>query len=385
MAIIDQFYDLHGEMKAWRQHIHQHPELSLKEYQTSKYVQGLLAEMGIPYHTGYAGTGVIGVIKNGTSGRSIGLRADMDALAIYEQNDLPYVSQNKGVMHACGHDGHTAILLGTAKYLSETKNFDGIVYLYFQPAEEGLGGARIMLEDGAFKKFKPDAMYGLHNRPNVDIGKIGYATGAINANSDRFFVTIKGQGGHASSPHHTSDPVITAAHLLLALQSVVSRNVNPFSPVVISSCVVDVGMTENIIPETGKISGTVRTRDAATRDLVEKRMKEVCEGVAQTFNSTIDFVFKRCYPMCVNTPEETEYVRQIACDVVGETNVYESPANMGGEDFAFFLKEVPGSFFFLGNGDGTEVHTSTYNFNDDAMPYGATMFARLVESRLARS
>lgn len=384
MPIINRFNALHEQMKEWRQHIHKNPELSLKEYKTSQYVQGLLDEMGIAYHTGYAGTGVIGVIKNGTSDRSIGLRADMDALAITEENDLPYTSQNDGVMHACGHDGHTAILLGTAKYLNETKNFDGTVYLYFQPAEEGLGGARIMLEDGAFEKFKPDEMYGLHNRPGVAVGKVGHITGAMNANSDRFFVTIRGKGGHAARPQLSADPVITASHLLIALQSVISRNVDPFAPAVISSCIVNVGTADNIIAETGSIKGTVRTRDAETRDLVERRMTEICAGMAKTFNSEIDFVFDRRYPVCINTPDETEYVRQVACDVVGEDNVYEATPSMGGEDFAFFLQQVPGSFFFLGNGDGTNVHTPTYNFNDDAMPYGASIFARLVETRLAQ-
>lgn len=384
MPVINSITAIHDQMKEWRQHLHKNPELSLKEYETSKYVQGRLREMGIAYHTGYGGTGIIAVIKNGTSERTIGLRADMDALAITEETGLSYASQNDGVMHACGHDGHTATLLGTAQYLNETKNFDGTVYLYFQPAEEGFGGAKLMLEDGAFDKFKPDEMYGLHNAPGLPVGMVAYYAGPLYAHSDRFYMDITGTGGHAAYPHMTHDPVVAAAHLITQLQSVVSRDVDPFKQVVISTCIVDVGTVDNVIPEVGTIKGTVRTRCPHMRDLVERRMAEICQGVEKAFNVKIDYLFDRRYPMCVNTPLETEYVRQVACDVVGENNTLEAEPNLGGEDFAYFLEKVPGSYFLLGNGDGPNVHTPTYNFNDDAMPYGASMFARLVETRLAQ-
>ncbi len=384
MPIINSITAFHDQMKQWRQHMHKNPELSLQEYETSKFVQGLLDEMGIEYHTGYAGTGVIGVIKNGTSHRTIGLRADMDALAITEEGDLSYKSQNEGVMHACGHDGHTAMLLGAAKYLSQTKNFDGTVYLYFQPAEEGLGGARIMLEDGAFDDFKPDEMYGMHNRPGQAVGTIACKQGALTANSDRFYIKVTGTGGHAARPHMTADTLVTAAHLVIALQTVVSRNVDPFYPAVLSTCILNTGTSDNIIPEYADIRGTVRTVNAETQDLIERRMGEVCAGIGKTFNAKVDFEYSRRYPMCVNHPEQTAFVRQVAEQVVGGDNTHEALASMGGEDFAYFLQKTTGSYFLIGNGDTAHLHTPTYNFNDDILPLGASMFSRLVETRLAR-
>ena len=297
MAVINSISAMHEQMKEWRHHIHKNPELGLEEYETSQFIQARLDEMGIEYHTGFASTGVIGVIKNGTSERSIGLRADIDALSITEENDFEYKSQNEGKMHACGHDGHTTILLGAAKYLSETKNFDGTVYLYFQPAEEGLGGGRIMLEDGAFDKFQPDEMYGLHNWPGMPVGEVGYRVGALTANSDRFQVAIKGKGGHAAKPNCTADTVVTAAHLIIALQSIVSRNTDPFAPAVLSSCIMNVGSADNIISETGEVRGTVRTMDYETQDMIERRIGEICKGIGEAFNSELTLTYRRGYPM----------------------------------------------------------------------------------------
>ena len=385
MAVINSLNSDLPLFKEWRQHLHKNPELGLEEHETSKFIQARLDEMGVEYHTGFAGTGVIGVIKNGTSDRSIGLRGDIDALAITEENDYPYKSQNEGVMHACGHDGHTTILLATAKYLSETKNFDGTVYLYFQPAEEGLGGGRIMLEDGAFDKFKPDAMFGIHNWPKIATGHVGYYTGAITANSDRFQIHVEGTGCHAAEPYKGTDPVVTCAHIIIALQSIVSRNTDPFAPAVLSSCMMNVGSADNIIADKGLIRGTVRTMDADTQDMIEHRMAEMCDGLGKTFNCDIKLTYKRGYPMCVNTADETEIVRKVAIDVVGEDSVYEANPSMGGEDFAFFLQQTPGSYFLVGNGEESEnVHTPKYNFNDDIIPVGASVFARLVETQLAK-
>ncbi len=384
MPIINSITAFHEQMKQWRQHIHKNPELSLKEYETSKFVQGVLESMGIEYHTGYAGTGVIGVIKNGTSHRTIGLRADMDALAITEEGDLSYKSQNEGVMHACGHDGHTAMLLGAAKYLSATKNFDGTVYLYFQPAEEGLGGARIMLEDGAFDDFKPDEMYGMHNVPGQAVGTIAYLDGVLYANSDRFFIHITGKGAHAAEPHASTDAVVVAAHLVMALQSIVSRNKDPMHPAVVSTCMLHTGTSENIIPEHAHIKGTVRTMHAHMQDMIETRMRDICQGMAETYNATIDFEYSRRYPMCVNHPQQTACVRQVAEQVAGVDNTFEALPTMGGEDFAYFLQKTAGSYFLIGNGNSAGLHTPTFNFNDDILPLGASMFSRLVETRLSR-
>ena len=383
MAVYNSLNADHALFKQWRQHLHQNPELGLHEHKTSAFVQQRLDEMGIEYHTGFAGTGVIGVIKNGTSERSIGLRGDMDALPITEDTNLPYQSQNDGIMHACGHDGHTTILLATAKYLSETKNFDGTVYLYFQPAEEnGVGGGRIMLNDGAFDRFKPDAMYGLHNRPGLPTGHVGYRSGAMTANSDQFQIDITGTGCHAAEAYKGADPVVTSAHLILALQSIISRNVDPLHSAVLSSCVLQTGTATNIVPETALIKGTVRTQSKDVQNLIEKRMQEMCQGLGHTFNSEIKLTYKRGYPVTMNTEQETEWVRQAATDVVGEDRVAPTDCIMAGEDFAFFLEQVPGCYFLLGNGDGSEVHTPTYNFNDDIIPIGASIFSRLVEQQM---
>lgn len=384
MPTLNSINAVHEDMKTWRQHLHKHPELSLKEYKTSKYVQGVLDDMGIPYHTGYAGTGIIGVIKSGSSDKTIGLRADMDALAITEENTFAHKSVNDGVMHACGHDGHTAMLLGAAKYLNDTKNFDGTVYLYFQPAEEGLGGAKIMLEDGAFDDFKPDEMYGMHNRPGRAVGTIACKSGVLTANCDRFYIKVTGKGGHAGRPHKTGDTLVIASHLIIALQTVVSRNVDPIHSAVLSTCVLNVGSAENIIPEYADIAGTVRTLNPDTQDLIERRMGEVCEGIAKTFNAKIDLEYSRRYPSVVNHLEQTEFVQQIAHEVVGKNNTFECPTSMGGEDFAYFLQQTAGAYFLIGNGDSSGLHSPTFDFNDDILPLGATMFSRIVETRLKR-
>lgn len=385
MPIINSITAFQEDMKKWRQDIHRNPEIGLQEYKTSTYVQARLDEMGIIYHTGFANTGVIGVIKNGTSDRSIGLRADMDALPMPEENDdLPYKSETDGMMHACGHDGHTAILLGTARYLSETKNFDGTVYLYFQPGEEGFAGAQKMMDDGAFLHFKPDAMYGLHNYPGIPVGQVQCYTGALTSNADMFTIKLKGQGTHASQPHTGLDTLLASAYLITQLQTIVSRNLNPFYPAVVSTCQLHSGTAENIIPEYGHVSGTVRTFDAEAQDIIEQRMQDLCDGIEQSYGVSADLTYTRLYPATVNTPDETDYVRQAARDIVGDENLSDAVPSTGGEDFSFFLQKVPGSFFWLGNGDSSGLHTPQYNFNDDALPIGVSIFAKLVESRLAK-
>ncbi|MCC7280849.1 MAG: amidohydrolase [Acetobacteraceae bacterium] len=378
------------EMTEWRQDLHAHPELGLEEERTAGIVAAKLAAWGIEVHRGLARTGVVGTLKVGNSPRAIGLRADMDALPMQEENQFPHRSQNPGRMHACGHDGHTTMLLGAAKYLAETRNFEGTVHFIFQPAEEGGGGGRIMVEEGLFEKFPCERVYGAHNDYQLPLGEIAAAEGAVSAASDRFWITIQGKGGHAARPHQTIDPVIVGAHLVLALQTIVSRAVDPADSAVVSITQFHAGSTGNVIAPEAKLNGTVRTRSPAVQDLVERRMGEIATQVAATFGASAKLEYTRGYPPVVNAPAPTDSARRAAVKLVGEDRLHRTlPVRMGGEDFSYMALAVPGCFVRMGqlapDGKGsTPVHNPGYDFNDDLLPIGAAFWATLVEQELPR-
>ncbi|MEM1306947.1 MAG: M20 aminoacylase family protein, partial [Pseudomonadota bacterium] len=334
---------------------------------------------------GIGRTGVVAVIKgrNQASGRTIGLRADMDALPMQEEGDAPHRSRIDGAFHGCGHDGHTAMLLGAARYLAETRNFDGTVLVIFQPAEEGGGGGREMVDDGMMDRFSVDEVYGMHNEPGRPVGSFGIRPGPMMAAADQFELTIKGKGGHAAKPHQANDPLLAGAHLVTALQSVVARNVDPLKNGVVSLCTFQAGMAHNVIPDTARMLGTVRSLEAEVRDLLEKRVTEIVKGTAMQFGVDIDYAFHRDYPVTVNHDKQTAFAASVAADVVGDANVDRNIVPvMGGEDFSFMLEARPGAFIFVGNGDTAPVHNPHYNFNDEAIPVGISYWARLVETAL---
>jgi hippurate hydrolase len=390
MPIPNRIAAMAPEMTEWRQDIHAHPELGLEEVRTSDIVAAKLAEWGIEVHRGLAKTGVVGTLKVGSSSRSIGLRADMDALAMEEANDFPHRSKHPGKMHACGHDGHTTMLLGAAKYLAETRNFDGTVHFIFQPAEEGLGGGRLMVEEGLFEKFPCDKVFGAHNDYQMPLGELAAAEGAVSAASDRFWITIEGKGGHAARPHQTIDPVIVGAHLVLALQSIVSRGIDPADPAVVSITQFHAGSTGNVIPPQAVLNGTVRTRNPAVQDLIAQRMNEIATQVAATFGATAKVEYCRGYPPVINAPEATEAAARAAEKLLGQGKVHRKlPIRMGGEDFSYMALKVPGCFVRIGqlgpDGKGsTPVHNPGYDFNDELLPIGAAFWATLVEQELPR-
>jgi amidohydrolase len=378
------------EMTEWRRDLHAHPELGLEEHRTSEIVAAKLAEWGIEVHRGLATTGVVGTLRVGSSNRAIGLRADMDALAMEEANGFEHRSQHPGKMHACGHDGHTTMLLGAAKYLAETKNFDGTVHFIFQPAEEGLGGGRIMVEEGLFEKFPCQKVFGAHNDYEIPLGELAAAEGAVSAASDRFWITIEGRGGHAARPQQAIDPVIVGAHLVLALQTIVSRGVNPADSAVLSITQFHAGSTGNVIPPTARLNGTVRTRNPAVQNLIQQRMGEISASVAATFGATATLEYSRGYPPVINAPDATEAAQRAAAKLLGDDKVRrELPVRMGGEDFSYMAQKVPGCFVRIGqrgpDGKGSvPVHNPGYDFNDDALPIGAAFWAALVEQEMPR-
>src|SRR5690606_15861845 len=334
---------------------------------------------------GLGKTGVVGIIngRTNTSGRTIGLRADMDALPMTEKTGLPHASTIEGKMHACGHDGHTAMLLGAAKYLAETRNFDGRVALIFQPAEEGGGGGKVMVQDGLFEQVAIDEVYGMHNWPGMPVGHFGIRTGGIMAATDRFYIDITGVGGHAARPQQTIDPIIVAAQLVTALQTIVSRNLDPLESAVLSVTMVEAGEADNVISRTAKITGTVRTLDGGVQDFIEARLAEFVPTFARSFGAEATVQYNRGYPVTVNAEEQTRFAAEVARETVGADRVDENTApSMGGEDFSFMLNERPGAYIFLGNGDSTELHTDTYDFNDEAIPVGVSYWVRLVEKAL---
>ncbi len=386
MPVLNRVAEFQPEIAAWRRDFHAHPELLFDVHRTSAIVVDKLGEFGCDeIITGLAGTGVVGIINGRTnkSGRTIGLRADMDALPVTEKTGAPHASTIAGKMHACGHDGHTAMLLGAAKYLAETRNFDGRVALIFQPAEEGGGGGKVMIADGLFEKTGIDEVYGMHNWPGMPLGQFGIRAGGIMAATDRFYIDIEGQGGHAARPQQTVDPIIVAAQLVTALQTIVSRNLDPLESAVLSVTMIEAGEADNVISRTAKITGTVRTLDGGVQDFIEARLAEIVPQFAVSFGATASIRYVRGYPVTVNAAAQTAFAAETAAEIVGADRVdAEAVPSMGGEDFSFMLNERPGAYIFLGNGDSSELHTDSYDFNDDAIPVGVSYWVRLVERAL---
>ncbi|SHE47313.1 hippurate hydrolase [Litoreibacter ascidiaceicola] len=385
MPVKNRFAELLPEITEWRRDIHENPEILFETHRTSALVAEKLRAFGCDEVVeGIGRTGVVGVIKgkSNSSGKTIGLRADMDALPILEATGLDYASKTPGAMHACGHDGHTAMLLGAAKYLSETRNFDGTVVVIFQPAEEGGGGGREMCEDGMMDHWSIDEVYGMHNWPGKPVGSFAIRPGAFFAATDTFTLTVKGRGGHAAKPQETIDTTVMASHLVLALQTIASRNADPVQQIVVSVTSFETeSKAFNVIPETVTLKGTVRTMSTEMRDLAAKRLPEIAQGVATTFGGTVEVNYIKGYPVMVNHEEQTEFAASVATKVSGDCA--EAPLVMGGEDFAFMLEERPGAYILVGNGDTASVHHPEYNFNDEAIPAGCSWWAEIVEQRLA--
>ena len=379
---------LHAEMTAWRQDIHAHPELGFQENRTAGLVAAKLEAFGFDeVHRGVGRTGVVGVLRAGKSGRSVGLRADMDALPILEVNRFGHCSVNKGVMHACGHDGHTAMLLGAARYLASTRRFDGVVNFIFQPAEEGLGGARAMIEDGLFDRFPCQAVFGMHNRPSLDIGRFAVRSGPMMAGGAFFDIRVTGKGAHGARPETSVDAALVAAQIAVTLQSIVSRNVAPIDTAVLSVTRIHAGDAYNVIPQTAELGGTVRAFSSEVMQLVERSMGRVAQATAAAFGATAEVDFRLLFSPTVNNPAEAEFAARICGELVGQDKVERNPPLiMASEDFSFMLEQVPGCYLNIGNGlaeGGCEVHNPAYDFNDRALPLGAAFFARAVEAKLA--
>ncbi|HYC47251.1 MAG TPA: M20 aminoacylase family protein [Burkholderiales bacterium] len=389
MTLIESIAVMQEEMTRWRRDIHAHPELGFEETRTSDIVADKLRAFGLEVHRGIGRTGVVGVLRAGTSTRSIGLRADMDALPIVEANTFEHRSVHEGRMHACGHDGHTTMLLGAAKYLAERRNFDGIVNFIFQPAEEGIGGARAMIADGLFERFPCEAIFGMHNRPGLPVGKFAVRAGPMMAGGAFFDIRVNGKGAHGARPEAGIDPVLVASHIAVALQSIVSRNVRPVDPAVVSVTKIEGGDAYNVIPQTAKLSGTARAFTREVLDLVETNMRRVAKGTAEAFGAAADVDFRVTFAPTVNDAAHADFAASVCAEVVGAENVSRNPnLIVASEDFSFMLEQVPGCYFNIGNGAGEgacEVHNPSYDFNDDALALGATVFARIVEKRLARS
>ncbi|MGE0876075.1 MAG: M20 aminoacylase family protein [Burkholderiales bacterium] len=374
-------------MTAWRRDIHAHPELGFEENRTADIVAARLAEFGIEVHRGIGKTGVVGVLRSGSGPGTIGLRADMDALPIQEANSFAHRSTHDGRMHACGHDGHTTMLLGAAKYLAETRGFDGTVHFIFQPAEEGIGGAKAMISDGLFERFPCDAIFGMHNRPHLPVGRFAVRAGAMMAGGGFFDIDITGVGSHGARPEMSVDPVLVAAHMTTVLQSIVARNVRPVDTAVVSVTQIHAGDAYNVIPQTARLSGTIRAFSMEVMELLKANIARVADGVAASLGAKAVADVRINFAPLVNNESEAEFAAAICADVVGAGNVVRNPPPiMASEDFSFMLDEVPGCYINIGNGDGDgacEVHNPAYDFNDAALPYGASFFARAVETRLA--
>ena len=387
MPIIEQIRQSHAEMIEIRHDIHAHPETAFEEQRTSGVVAAKLESFGIEVHRGLAKTGVVGSLKAGSSTRCVGLRADMDALHILEQNDIPHRSRNEGRMHACGHDGHTAMLLGAARYLAQTRRFDGTVYFIFQPAEENEGGGRVMVEQGLFERFPAERVFGMHNWPGMPVGKFGLRAGPMMASSDAFEITVTGSGTHAALPHKGTDPVLAASAMVQALQSIVSRNLEPVDAGVVTVTQFHAGDTWNVIPGEAVLRGTARAFRAQTQDLIERRIKEICQGIALAHGVQAALNYRRQYPPLVNSGPETSLCAGVLEALVGKDNVdIDCDQTMGAEDFAFMLQARPGCYVFIGNGPGEGgclLHNARYDFNDAILPLGASYWARLAEHLLA--
>jgi hippurate hydrolase len=386
MKILDKIIQFQEEMAEWRHDIHAHPETAFEEQRTSALVAKKLESFGLSVHKGLGRTGVVGTLTAGSGKRAIGLRADMDALHIQEKNDFGHRSRHEGKMHACGHDGHTAMLLGAAKYLSQTKNFDGTVHFIFQPAEENEGGGREMVEQGLFDKFPCDSVYGMHNWPGIPVGQFGLRPGPMMASFDIFEIDLTGRGSHAALPHTGIDPVVAASALVQALQSITSRNVDPIESAVVSVTQIHAGDTWNVIPDAAVLRGTTRAFRPEVQDLIERRVREVCSGVAATYGTQVKVRYERRYPPTVNAAHETEICASVLEGMVGAENVIRVPPVMGSEDFAFMLQAKAGCYVFVGNGPGAGgcmLHNPHYDFNDEVLPLGASYWANLAEHMLA--
>jgi amidohydrolase len=380
---------------ALRRDIHAHPELCFQEQRTSDLIAKALTDWGIPVHRGLGTTGVVGIVRSGSSSRAVGLRADIDALPMTEHNKFAHASRHAGKMHACGHDGHTAMLLAAAKHFSRQRDFDGTVYLIFQPAEEGGGGAREMMKDGLFDQFPMEAIFGAHNWPGMKVGQFGVTEGPCFASSNEFKITIRGKGSHAALPHNGIDPVPVACQMVQAFQTIISRNKRPIDAGVISVTMIHAGEATNVVPDSCVLEGTVRTFTLDVLDLVERRMQEVAEHTCAAFGASCEFEFVRNYPPTINHAAETAFFRRIAAEVAGRDNVLDFEPTMGAEDFSYFLQAKPGCYFLIGNGDGAHrqlghgegpcmLHNPSYDFNDDLIPLGATMWVRLAQAWLSQ-
>ena len=399
MNVIDSIVTQAAGIAAVRRDIHAHPELCFEEVRTADVVAQKLTEWGIPIHRGLGKTGVVGIVKGrdgGASGRAIGLRADMDALPMQEFNTFAHASQHHGKMHACGHDGHTAMLLAAAQHFAKHRNFDGTVYLIFQPAEEGGGGARVMIEDGLLEQFPMQAVFGMHNWPGMKTGQFAVSPGPVMASSNEFKITIHGKGGHAAMPHTGIDPVPIACQMVQAFQTIISRNKKPVDAGVISVTMIHTGEATNVVPDSCELQGTVRTFTLEVLDMIEARMKQVAEHTCAAHEATCDFEFVRNYPPTVNSAAEADFARKVMASIVGEANVLVQEPTMGAEDFAFMLQARPGAYCFIANGDGGHrdlghgggpctLHNPSYDFNDDLIPLGATYWVRLAEEWLAQA
>ena len=380
---IDQIRPYHAELTAIRRDIHANPELGLEEHRTAELVARKLEEWGIEVHRGVGKTGVVGVLRSGNGEATIGLRADMDALPMEENTNLKWRSTIPGRFHGCGHDGHTTMLLGTARYLAETRNFDGTVHFIFQPAEEGLGGARAMIKDGLFAKFPCDEIYGLHNAPDLNHGEIAILPGPAMAGADFFDITINGYGAHGAMPNYSKDPVVVAMSLGQALQTIVSRNVNPHEPAVLSITQIHAGSAYNVIPGEAKLAGTVRAFSDEVRALIRTRMRTICAGIASAFEVEINVDIRDIFSVLVNQEEQSNVVAEVARTVVDPAKVFaSSPLKMASEDFADMLQAVPGAYFWVGHDGSVPVHNPGYVLDDKILPIGASMFARIIETRL---
>jgi amidohydrolase len=386
MPIVNRIADLHNEIKAWRHDLHAHPELRYDVHRTAASVAEKLKSFGcdevVP---GIGRTGVVGVIRGRKSGKKVvGLRADMDALPLEEETGLPYQSTVPGKMHACGHDGHTAMLLGAAKYLAETRNFAGTAVVIFQPAEEGGAGAAAMIKDGLISRFGIDEVYGMHNYPGIPLGQFAIRQGPIMAAADHIEIDIEGRGGHAARPHFAIDTILVGCQIINALQSIVSRNVDPLESAVVSVCMFQAGHTDNVIPQHAKLKGTARSLTPQVRELLHKRISEVIEGTAQLYGATAKITYTNGYPVVVNHERQTAFAADVAREIAGSDRVDTAlPPVMGAEDFAFMLNERPGAFIFVGNGDSAGLHHPAYDFNDEAIPLGTSYWVRLAETALA--
>ncbi len=398
MNVIDSIVTQAASIAAVRRDIHAHPELCFEEVRTADVVAQKLTEWGIPIHRGLGKTGVVGIVKGrdgGASGRAIGLRADMDALPMQEFNTFAHASKHQGKMHACGHDGHVAMLLAAAQHFAKHRNFDGTVYLIFQPAEEGGGGARVMIEDGLFEQFPMEAVYGMHNWPGMPVGTFAVSPGPVMASTSEFKITLRGKGGHAALPHTGIDPVPIACQMVQTFQTIISRNKKPVDAGVISVTMIHAGEATNVVPDSVELQGTVRTFTVEVLDMIEKRMRQVAEHTCAAHDATCEFEFVRNYPPTVNSPAEAEFARKVMAGIVGEEHVLAQEPTMGAEDFAYMLQAKPGAYCFIANGDGAHremghgggpcmLHNPSYDFNDDLIPLGATYWVKLAEEWLAQ-